>query len=664
MLKELTESEKRCKLLLAWPSPQDFSEALQYPSVCFNDPDLTETNAESDNFGLPKPRSGMFASVYKLDSSTKSYAVRCFLKWHPDQFNRYKEIEKSISQSRLSCMVGFEFQAEGIQIEQTKLPMLKMEWCRGLNLNEWVQHNLRKKRKLETFLEKWREVLNELNSNGIAHGDLQHGNILIDVDGEIKLVDYDGMYTQAFQGLESNEIGHRNYQHPLRNEKHFGPYLDNFSAWLIYLSVFIAGSDPHIWYDFEGGDECLLFRRQDLEKPLQSELFHVLEHHFNPQIREASRILRYLLSLKPEEVPGLAQALKVPDDLQELDGVLSDLPEWLSDSEAQELLGLDESETISKRIVLKRRRQKGVPLPQHMRIGSVSGRWIYDENGLIFNPEAKAPEQISPSISEPQNSEPQDSEPEETPQKKALHSPLLGTYTRPAPVCRIHGILSSPMLDDKSQEYDSKDHSNKLSDFKPLILPTIGSVVFIACLFLFQFIPGMIPQSFLPENYFNTNPPAQEEQPEITPEQEEANFRKELKELNWTKDSSDPLKRSYGLYNLACIENEKGNYQTAEDYLIRAEADLRKLKDHEYDLAGVLMELAKAYKYQDKLPEAELAYKRAIALSEKYGFVLTEEGMKENVESLISVLKSEGKTEEAANYENKLKPPAPVQNPQ
>ncbi|QLQ08322.1 MAG: hypothetical protein HZY76_21580 [Anaerolineae bacterium] len=55
--------------------------------------------------------------------------------------------------------------------------------------------------------------MRNLQTHGIAHGDLQHGNVLVAAD-ELRLIDYDGMYVPPLSGRESHEIGHRNYQHP------------------------------------------------------------------------------------------------------------------------------------------------------------------------------------------------------------------------------------------------------------------------------------------------------------------------------------------------------------------------------------------------------------------------------------------------------------------
>jgi hypothetical protein len=56
---------------------------------------------------------------------------------------------------------------------------------------------------------------------GIAHGDLQHGNIIL-VPGKkdnslmLKLIDYDGMFIPPLAGSPKGEVGHAAYQHPER----------------------------------------------------------------------------------------------------------------------------------------------------------------------------------------------------------------------------------------------------------------------------------------------------------------------------------------------------------------------------------------------------------------------------------------------------------------
>ena len=72
-------------------------------------------------------------------------------------------------------------------------------------------------------------LLDDLQSVKVAHGDLQHGNVLVMADGSLRLIDYDGMWVPKLKGQKSNEIGHPDYQSPLRSEKDFHPDIDAFA---------------------------------------------------------------------------------------------------------------------------------------------------------------------------------------------------------------------------------------------------------------------------------------------------------------------------------------------------------------------------------------------------------------------------------------------------
>jgi hypothetical protein len=125
----------------------------------------------------------------------------------------------------------------------------------------------------------------------------------------LKVVDYDGMFVPGMMGLRSNELGHRNYQHPNRNEMHFGPYIDNFSAWVIYISLRLIKSDPSLWSTNNSGDECLLFRQNDFTSPFQSELLNELLSHSSEDIRECAQVMQALCTGNVERIPPVTLAL-------------------------------------------------------------------------------------------------------------------------------------------------------------------------------------------------------------------------------------------------------------------------------------------------------------------------------------------------------------------
>lgn len=148
----------------------------------------------------------------------------------------------------------------------------------------------------------------------------------------------------ALEGHECPELGHRNYQHPARTKDHFGPYLDNFSAWSIYVSLFTLSRDASLMQAVVGGDESLLFRQYDYKNPTRSPAFAVLEEHSDSEIADLARKFRAMLALPPEAVPYLGDDISnfATADLPPLEvqrrkarvaaqaaTVSSNLPDWM-----------------------------------------------------------------------------------------------------------------------------------------------------------------------------------------------------------------------------------------------------------------------------------------------------------------------------------------------
>ncbi len=287
----------------SWPSPQDYNEAIQNPQFAFADLELKNSEPELNIIGIPKPASGNFASVYRLFSNDSEWAVRCFLQPMSDQQQRYEALSKKLKECNLPYMCSFEYLSEGIRVHKNWFPIIKMEWVKGKSLLEYISEHINNSRKLEELANSFEELITSLDAAGIAHGDLQHGNILVTDEGQIKLVDYDGCFVPALRGCKSNELGHRNYQHPKRDAEYFNEKIDLFSAQIILLSLRAIASEPSLWSKLDGGDECLLFRRLDLSKPNFSKTFHLLEIQHDDSIKALAKQVRYELGQELSDLP-------------------------------------------------------------------------------------------------------------------------------------------------------------------------------------------------------------------------------------------------------------------------------------------------------------------------------------------------------------------------
>jgi len=162
-------------------------------------------------------------------------------------------------------------------VKGKKHPILKMEWLDGQTLGEYVEMNRRNGQAMEDVAQKFKALVGELKKRGVSHCDLHDANVMV-VGGELKMIDYDAMFVPGLEGYHGSEVGHTNYQHPERRLEDFGPHVDNFSEWVIYISLIALARKPEVWEELNGGDQCLLFRSTDYSDPDHSKAFRALEN--------------------------------------------------------------------------------------------------------------------------------------------------------------------------------------------------------------------------------------------------------------------------------------------------------------------------------------------------------------------------------------------------
>jgi hypothetical protein len=329
---------------MSWPHATDYNAAVQNPQLCFSDDDLRQGQAVGDLFGLPRPHSGNFADVYQIQSADgQSWAVKCFTRPVEGLRPRYHGISEHLRQTQRAFMVEFHFLDEGIRIHGQWHPLVKMRWVEGFRLNEFVREQLNKPVLLERLAQMWIRLGQELRDAGMAHGDLQHGNVLL-VPGSkssslaLKLIDYDGMFVPALADLPSGEVGHPNYQHPQRlREGGYNRDMDRFAHLLIYTalrSLRLGGAE--LWQRHDSG-ENLLFREEDFRQPSKSRLLRELWDM-------KDRDIRYLVGHLLLTSRGSLDATPALDELVDDSGIRP-----LSDREEAKINAFFEGETAPRR---------------------------------------------------------------------------------------------------------------------------------------------------------------------------------------------------------------------------------------------------------------------------------------------------------------------------
>ena len=295
------------------PGAAAYMEALQDPASCFADPELAAAMPALGPLGLPRAVSGNVAVVFRVDGAGgRSWAVRCFVRPVDDERARYDAIRAHLGGLASTWRVPFDLQPCGIRIDGTWWPVLKMDWAPGEPLLSYVARHLWDEAALGYLAARFADLCVRLRAEGVAHGDLQHGNILVAPGGDLRLLDYDGMYVPALAGRSGTERGHRNYQHPGRVVGDFGPGLDSFSAWVIHGSLAALAADPLLWGRLDGGEEALLLRHHDLAEPDRSAAFAAMEASDGAGVARLAGLLRSFLAARPDEVPPLTPAL-VPE---------------------------------------------------------------------------------------------------------------------------------------------------------------------------------------------------------------------------------------------------------------------------------------------------------------------------------------------------------------
>ncbi|MEU6672727.1 hypothetical protein [Streptomyces sp. NPDC046925] len=290
---------------------------MQHTQLCFQHPELKGARPELTKLGLPRAISGAFASVFSLtsDTSGQRYAIKCFTRHVPDQERRYQAISSRLARLNPAELsqpwnLGFEYLPSAISVGRDRYPVLKMEWAEAVTLSSWLDDNHAHGFAVDRMAERFEALTRDLAAHEIAHGDLQHGNLLVAGDDTLRLVDYDGMYVPALDGMGGTERGHRNYQSPMRGNDDFGVALDRFSAWVIFLSLKAIASDPALWNRLhEPSGEFLLLTEDDFKNPGGSTRLQTLLTHPDRTVSGLADQVRSLAFQPLDVLPPLALAV-------------------------------------------------------------------------------------------------------------------------------------------------------------------------------------------------------------------------------------------------------------------------------------------------------------------------------------------------------------------
>tara|TARA_R110000737_G_scaffold350857_1_gene391162 strand:- start:255 stop:1922 length:1668 start_codon:yes stop_codon:yes gene_type:complete len=239
-----------------YPTMDQYNEVVQHPKTAFSDAVLQHSKIKTNAMGLPFALGGGFALTYTATTGTKKFAVRCFHKEARELEVRYGKIDSALAGLSSKYFVGFEYQNTGVLVNGNRFPVVKMDWVDGDTLGVYLEDYYNDRAHIEKLLTQFSELEAFLRSNGVAHGDLQNGNLIVKDD--VRLIDYDGMFVPGMQAGKGTELGHKHFQHPGRTAADFGPEMDRFSFISINLNLRAMAAQPMLFDKYSSGENIIL----------------------------------------------------------------------------------------------------------------------------------------------------------------------------------------------------------------------------------------------------------------------------------------------------------------------------------------------------------------------------------------------------------------------
>ena len=285
----------------SWPHAREYLDAVQTPKLCFSDPRLKDASIHMNSMGMPLTASGKSAIVFKATADGKDVAIRCFTRAASDQRMRYLALQKHLD-PRPSYLVGFGYRDDEIRVGNTSYPLVEMDWVDGDPLDAWVGHHLRRNGDLGVQAEAWRDIVGDMLSRKMAHGDIANDNCMVS-GSQLKLVDYDGCYIPALRDKNPGESGAQDFQHPDRG----GYYADNMDAFpslVVYLSLAALHADPSLWARYHK-DKNLIFSAADYRAPRATPIWRDLASNPDPAVRRLAAALADMCDASVDSLPPL-----------------------------------------------------------------------------------------------------------------------------------------------------------------------------------------------------------------------------------------------------------------------------------------------------------------------------------------------------------------------
>jgi eukaryotic-like serine/threonine-protein kinase len=278
---------------MQYPQAEDYIRAVQQPEQAFLRPELRAAAFDVHPvFRIPMPASGNAAVVFRAEVEGADTALRFFIREDASTRERYTALGQHFAGHGIEdCVAHPTWLDDAISLNDVTWPMVRMEWVDGRTLEEYVGHLARggDTGALSSLATTWRGFVGRLQQADFAHGDLQHGNILVDTSSTLRLVDFDGSWIASFQGgPPPRETGHPNYQPAGRK---WGRWMDTFPGLVIYTALLTLARRPGSWTQLQNG-ENILFSAGDFVPPFRTPAWETVASVPDAEVTQAAEQLK------------------------------------------------------------------------------------------------------------------------------------------------------------------------------------------------------------------------------------------------------------------------------------------------------------------------------------------------------------------------------------
>ena len=271
---------------MQYPLISEYVRALQDASS--NLDKLAHLVPVLDDHGEPYRSSGAFAVVFKMkdEQTGKCHALKCFTEEQEGRAEAYRQIADELEFVDSSYITSVKYLEKEIFVdsscEEDEFPVLLMDWIDGETMETYIAENYQDNYAMAMLCYRFCKMAAWLRSQPFAHGDIKPDNIMVRPDGNLTLVDYDGMYVSAMKGQKSPTIGTKDFSHPLRTVDDFDETIDDFALANIALSLKAISLEPSL-LDQYGAADRLLFSAEDYCDLSKSKVLAALQGLMNDE---------------------------------------------------------------------------------------------------------------------------------------------------------------------------------------------------------------------------------------------------------------------------------------------------------------------------------------------------------------------------------------------